>query len=329
MKKIKPAWRGVILLLFLLTLALPVFATHGGIHLVPECRGGVKACTVCDLFVLTQNILNFIWWVITLPLAALFLAYGGVLLILPYLGAPAKMFERGRAVIRQALIGILIVLVAWLAIDTIIKVVGQQAGLIPKGTTEESFGTDILLGPWYEITCSAPEISVTTPPPPPPPPPTGTPPPPPPPSGPTLTNEQAVTELTAAGVQIKSTGNCDEQNISTCTSLEGIPESAVDELLSLQAEIAATPACTNCYLIINGGTEVGHDTHGTGKSIVDLDDTSEINDFIIGKRIQVESVVFNTWYKDVTKNNLYYYYEGDHWHTCLNTSDCPQAVGAD
>lgn len=150
----------------ILAFALPLFAFHtfpndtSHSSIVPICAGNVQACTVCDLFVLIQSILGFLWWVITLPLAALFLAYGGVLLILPYLGGPAKMMERGRKVIQQALVGVLIVLVAWLAIDTIIKVVGQTGGFLPTKIGTDA-GTSVVeeYGPWNEIKCSAPEIS--------------------------------------------------------------------------------------------------------------------------------------------------------------------------
>ena len=155
--------------------ALPVFAFHieGHTFIVPLCASKqlckevdpvtnqetIKevgaVCAICDIFLLLQSILNFIWWYITIPLAALFLAYGGVLMILPYIGGSAAMHEKGRKVITQAFVGILIIFFAWLAIDTIIKVVGQQAGLIPVAIHKGGSGNDTDLGPWNEVNCAA------------------------------------------------------------------------------------------------------------------------------------------------------------------------------
>src|SRR3989338_9292044 len=72
---------------------LPILADAA---LVPECLGTKKGgaadgsddiqvagyCTICDLFVLIQNILRFAWIYIAMPLAALMLAYGGFLIFL-------------------------------------------------------------------------------------------------------------------------------------------------------------------------------------------------------------------------------------------------------
>src|SRR3989338_245162 len=71
---------------------LPILADAA---LVPECLGTKKGgaadgsddiqvagyCTICDLFVLIQNILRFAWIYIAMPLAALMLAYGGVFML--------------------------------------------------------------------------------------------------------------------------------------------------------------------------------------------------------------------------------------------------------
>lgn len=151
----------IILVFFLLTAAsIFAFQIKGPAAIVPSCATSIiciqsdntfkqvtGVCGICDIFALIQNILNFVWYYITIPLAALFLAYGGVLMILPYIGGSTAMHDKGKKVILQALTGLLIIFFAWLGIDTIIKVIGQQGGSIPVSTTNK-------LGPWNQITCA-------------------------------------------------------------------------------------------------------------------------------------------------------------------------------
>lgn len=82
------------------------------------------------------------------------------------------------------------------------------------------------------------------------------------PSG-TLTEEEARSQLEEAGIQITSTGNCNDPQNSSCTSLEGIPASTVDDLIFIKQNCG-------CSVTITGGTEVGHQTHGPGLPVVDL-----------------------------------------------------------
>ncbi|PIR69589.1 MAG: hypothetical protein COU47_02430 [Candidatus Niyogibacteria bacterium CG10_big_fil_rev_8_21_14_0_10_46_36] len=79
----------------------------------------------------------------------------------------------------------------------------------------------------------------------------------------TLTDEEARSQLNAAGIQVTSSGGCSDQQNPSCTSLEGIPASTVQSLISIKQQCG-------CSITITGGTEVGHQTHGPGKPIVDL-----------------------------------------------------------
>lgn len=73
----------------------------------------------------------------------------------------------------------------------------------------------------------------------------------------------AVAALAAAGIDVKSRGNCSDQNIPTCTSLEGIPQSTINNIIQLSNR-------SYCKFNVTGGTEVGHASHGPGKPIVDV-----------------------------------------------------------
>ena len=90
--------------------------------LVPECSsisvGGksvTNVCTICDLFKLIQNILNFAWIYITFPVAALMLAIGGFMMLVPGLSGEkgAGSYSKGKKIITNALLGIVIVFMAW------------------------------------------------------------------------------------------------------------------------------------------------------------------------------------------------------------------------
>lgn len=137
--------------------------------LVPCGGKNQNPCTPCDIFVVIQNILNFLIYYISVPLATIMLAYGGFLMMLPGLGGEKSVAThiRGKKVVTNAVIGVFIVFFSWLIIDTIIKVVaGQMLGsgqpaLLPK-TGGLGPGN---LGPWNRIECKAggQKISSTAP----------------------------------------------------------------------------------------------------------------------------------------------------------------------
>ncbi|HIH49081.1 MAG: hypothetical protein UX07_C0023G0004 [Parcubacteria group bacterium GW2011_GWA2_45_30] len=127
--------------------------------LVPECSsisvGGksvTNVCTICDLFKLIQNILNFAWIYITFPVAALMLAIGGFMMLVPGLSGEkgAGSYSKGKKIITNALLGIVIVFMAWLGIDTIMKAVhGFQYN--------EGGG----FGPWNAIQCQSQPLIIS------------------------------------------------------------------------------------------------------------------------------------------------------------------------
>src|SRR3989338_6689918 len=127
--------------------------------LVPECSnltvGGktvTNVCTICDIFKLIQNILNFAWIYITFPLAALMLVIGGFMMLVPGLSGEkgSGAYSKGKKIITHALLGIVIVFLAWLGIDTLMKAVhGFQYN--------EGGG----FGPWNAIQCQSLPLTVS------------------------------------------------------------------------------------------------------------------------------------------------------------------------
>ncbi|MEU6966439.1 peptidoglycan-binding protein [Kitasatospora aureofaciens] len=80
--------------------------------------------------------------------------------------------------------------------------------------------------------------------------------------GDTLSQSQAASMLSSAGITWSSSGNCSDRNSSSCTSFDGIRRATVDGAINLKHAVGS------CPLNITGGTETGHASgtysHGTG-----------------------------------------------------------------
>lgn len=117
-------------------------ASAANTPLVPaECRLGAvtqnpSGCTLCHLGVLIINIAKFGMYDIAFPLAVLVLTIGGILLLTS--GPSEERRKLGKTILTNAFIGLVIVTVAWLAVDTTIRVLTGKASLGK-------------LGPWNEI----------------------------------------------------------------------------------------------------------------------------------------------------------------------------------
>ncbi|MEI6287982.1 MAG: pilin [bacterium] len=69
----------------------------------------------------------------------------------------------------------------------------------------------------------------------------------------TPTNETANrSALNNAGVNITSSGNCQDCNNGSCTCVGGLASTAVNSAIRLKQQ------CTNCVVDVTGGTETGH-----------------------------------------------------------------------
>lgn len=104
-------------------------------------------CSICDLLALLQTGFNFVWRDLSIPLAAVMMLYGGSLMMFSAFTADANLATKGRKVLWNAVLGLVIVLVAWIAVDSILKILGAQ------------FGTGNF-GPWNTIKCDAGSIPV-------------------------------------------------------------------------------------------------------------------------------------------------------------------------
>lgn len=111
-------------------------------------RSGIAPCSLCDIFTLGQNIVDFLTKAIAPALAVLAFAMAGFK-ILTSGGSPGARQE-GIKIIRDTIIGLLIVFGAWIIINELL--------VFFAGTLYKTGGTM----PWDKITCIAPLVTAPT-----------------------------------------------------------------------------------------------------------------------------------------------------------------------
>lgn len=126
----------LILIFFLLVLLLPLITKAAG--LVPCGGEDEDPCTVCDLLILFQNVLKFAL-VIVFLIVIVFIVYGGFRWI--FSGGNEANIKAGMKIITNAIIGLMIVLCAWLIVNTVFWLIGQAGG------KEEYTGS------WWHLEC--------------------------------------------------------------------------------------------------------------------------------------------------------------------------------
>lgn len=309
--------------------AAPAFADFTPIV---QCGLGKDPCTICDIPITISRLINYVVYVIATPLAIFMVIVGGFMMLTA--GPSPQRYETGKKALINTLIGISFVYFSWIIVNTILLILVGAFGGGGSGRTGGFKGVNGFIN-WNSLpgvgkNCplggGASSVSLSSSPPPSSPPPLSpSPSQPPPPTSGNYNNQEAAQRFVGAGIDIRSSGNCSSRNNSACTSFDGIPISAIDALLALQKDLEKT--CPSCRFTVVGGTEVGHSTHGVGKSIMDLSSKdARVNQFI-KNQIGNQNPNLNIWYKGGA--NQYYFYEGDHWHVCLNTANCPKAVGKD
>jgi hypothetical protein len=264
--------------------------------LAVDCAGGICK-SLCQLLLLAENLINFGLTILLFAIAPILLTWGGFVILTA--GGSSERLGSGRKILFGTVIGVAIALGAYLIIGTFLWGLGIIAG---EGEGKIN---------WPNVSCSAGTPPVVT-----------TPQNPDvvpggggtgdgdvlPPVGSGNTDENIRQALMAVGISIVSSGNCNDINDPTCTSLQGLPWSVVDGLIAMKN------ACIGCNLIVTGGTEVGHQTHGPGKARVDIDNTPTVNQYVYSK-IGTDFPIANTWYTG--DDGINYYWEVDHWHLCF------------
>lgn len=124
-------------LLFLIV--FPLFSVQAA-GLVPCGGTNEEPCTFCHLFVLLNNVLEFLMFKIVPLIASLMLVVGGIMFF--FGGTNPGMIARARRILTSVVIGLTIIFCAWMIINVI---------LVQSGFVDAEKGKSIL--EWWKITC--------------------------------------------------------------------------------------------------------------------------------------------------------------------------------
>lgn len=163
-------------------------------------------------------------------LAVIRIVYGGVMVVFNQ-GAPSKL-QDAKKIIQEAVIGLLLLAGAFLILQTINPSL-TNLGLRGVGSIPASEGPS--------------ETASST----------------------GLTHNDMKLILDRYGVAISSSGGCSDRKNKNCTSLDGFPAGGICKLIYIKEKCDKTMG-GSCNVVITAGTEVGHKSHGPGKSIVDF-----------------------------------------------------------
>lgn len=279
-----------VLSLFLYLPIVPI-ADGGMVVLLADAKGLVPCggpspevpCNACHAMTMVNGLISYLFTIVTF-LAVMVMMYAGFKLVTSQ--GNASEWEEAKGMLTNIIVGFVIVLSAWLVVDTIMK------GLLDS---KAGFGT------WNELSndsCTPPETpkatasqngSLSS-------------------TGQAsasavgkLTDAQARAQLASAGISVNKT-------VAQGTSLENINSASIADAIALKQ------AC-NCEVRLTGGTESGHasgvNSHGSG------------NKYDIGLDSGVDTFITKQYVYSGTRSDgavLYkspsgsvYAKEGNHW----------------
>ena len=118
----------VLKILFIVYLIVIVFigsnSVDAGIHtgpIVPCGSKGQSDCTLCHLWQLASNIINFISFNLAIPIATLLFITAGIIFLTS--GGNEQKVGLARSIFINTVIGLLIIFCSWLLIDTLLKTI--------------------------------------------------------------------------------------------------------------------------------------------------------------------------------------------------------------
>ncbi|TSC96488.1 MAG: Uncharacterized protein Athens071426_99 [Parcubacteria group bacterium Athens0714_26] len=125
-------FKSVTTAVFIFLILAANFSLVFGAGLVP-CGDSGDNCTVCDFFVLVKNIIN--WMInVSFALAGGFIAWGAFDIMIA--GGDEKKMTAGREKITTAVIGLAIVLGAWLIVGTVMQILSGSPSVLPWSTIQ-------------------------------------------------------------------------------------------------------------------------------------------------------------------------------------------------
>ncbi len=282
---------------------------------------GATSCTICSFGQLIQNLINFLI-ILAIPLSAGLFAWAGILRFTSY-GNTSRL-AKSKSIFKSVAIGLAIALSGYLIVQTLLNSLMNQnffsngwswktlncSGDRPRQSKVSDIFKNLYVSPNATITTGGTG--------------TGT-------SGGTggavvagaSETDQAARNALAnacqAGVNCftyTSHGNCSDPTVSTCTSLDGIKEGTVNQLIALQKDCG-------CVINISGATETGHggtaDNVHTQGLAVDLSKNASLNGIIQSYTQTTATVSGSQAAAYRAPNGVLYIDEGNHWHMQVST----------
>ncbi len=291
-----------LLVLAFITTPLSAFAAQASFFgpIVPEICNACP-CGFGGVMQLIQNVMN-IMISFSIIFATIIIAWGGALYI--FSSANPESRSTANKMLINAAVGIMIVLSAWLIVDFVMKTLyGGQFGpwntiltgtgedCITKKETQPLFGGSITTVPGTGGGGGG----------------SGTP-------G-TMTHAAAAAILQAAGISVSSSGNCSDKTNSSCTSLDGMHESTIRQVVAVKENC-------NCSVVVTGGTETGHSSGHSNGYKIDIRTGSDINTFLQGLRSLGASSQGYPRYADKCGNVYMHESNPDHWDINVTQGLC-------
>lgn len=132
-----------------------------------------------------------------------------------------------------------------------------------------------------------------------------------------LTDAQAASQLSAAGITRVSTGGCTDRTVSTCTSYDQINQETVSGITTFRS-------ISGCAITITGGTETGHASgtysHWNGYK-VDVRPTTCVSSYITSHYAYSGTRSDGAALYTAPSGNVYAR-EGSHWDITYYSCGC-------
>lgn len=133
------ALTAILALLLLSVVFVPAFAgaqgTSTSIWAGAPCAGGgntpTDKCGLCDALIVASNIVQFLFQV-AFPLTVGFIVYGAIRMMVS--GASGEKIEEGKETIKNAILGLVIVLCSWLIVSEFLHLLSGNGVNIPWAT---------------------------------------------------------------------------------------------------------------------------------------------------------------------------------------------------
>lgn len=276
--------------------------------LVPEvCR--TCACGFGGVLAIIQNVVNFMIG-ISIIVATIIMVWAGGLYILSATNPESR--STANKMLINAAVGLVIVLSAWLIVDFVMKTLynngsefgpwnsillgGSGDSCVVAKETPPLFTGDIFAVPGQATDGGVGSDVVISQ---------------------SASHQANAARLSAAGINISSSGNCADKRNPRCTSLDGMKENTITQA------IAVSQAC-GCTVVVTGGTETGHAAGPTSHSAgykIDLAVNTQL-DAYIRSLTPSGSRGSDNRYKDRCGNEYVRETNPNHWDITVTAGVC-------